>query len=42
MSEPVPEVTMGQERALFTVADLMELAGLVTRLSSRGRSDAAN
>jgi hypothetical protein len=42
MSEPDPDVTMGQERALFTVADLMELAGLVTRLSSRGRSDAAN
>ncbi len=28
MSEPDPEVPMGKERALFTVADLMELACL--------------
>ena len=42
MSEPDPEVTMGQERALFTVADLMELACLVTRLSSQKRADSAN
>jgi hypothetical protein len=35
MSEPDPEISMGQERALFTVADLMELALLVRRLSYR-------
>jgi hypothetical protein len=34
MSEPDAEVTIGQQRALFTVADLMELALLVRRLSS--------
>jgi hypothetical protein len=37
MSEPDPEVTMGQQRALFTVADLVELALLVRRLSSGER-----
>jgi hypothetical protein len=42
MSEPDPEVTMGQERALFTVADLIELSCLVTRLSSHRRADSAN
>ena len=42
MSEPDPEVTMGQERALFTVADLMELACLVTRLSSHRQADSDN
>lgn len=33
MSEPDPELSMGRERALFTVNDLMELALLVRRLS---------
>jgi hypothetical protein len=42
MSESDPEVTIGQERALFTVADLMDLACLVTRLSSHRRADSAN
>ncbi|WP_181919914.1 DUF5372 family protein [Paraburkholderia sp. BL6669N2] len=42
MSEPDPEVSMEQERALFTVADLMELDCLVTRLSSHWRADSAN
>lgn len=35
MSEPDPEMSMGRERALFTVNDLMELALLVRRLSYR-------
>jgi len=35
MSEPDPEISMGRERALFTVNDLMELALLVRRLSYR-------
>jgi hypothetical protein len=30
---PDPEVVIGQGRALFRVADLTELAGLVARLS---------
>jgi hypothetical protein len=36
---PDLEVLIGQGRALFRVADLVELARLVTRLSSEGRSD---
>jgi len=36
---PDPEIVMGQSRALFRVADLMELARLVARMTSR-RSDA--
>jgi hypothetical protein len=35
MSEPDPEISMGRERALFTVNDLTELALLVRRLSYR-------
>ena len=35
---PDPEVIMGQGRALFRVADLLELAGLVSRLADRKRS----
>jgi hypothetical protein len=30
-----PEIVMGQSRALFRVADLMELARLVARMASR-------
>ena len=37
---PDPEVVMGQGRALFRVADLMELASLVARLSADRRSEA--
>ena len=33
---PDPEVVMGQQRALFRVADLVELARLVERLGRRG------
>lgn len=32
-----PEIVMGQGRALFRVADLMELALLVARMAARGR-----
>jgi Family of unknown function (DUF5372) len=32
---PDPEIVIGQSRALFRVADLMELARLVARMSSR-------
>jgi Family of unknown function (DUF5372) len=39
MAAPDPEVLMGQGRALFRVADLVELARLVTRLSSERRSE---
>lgn len=35
---PDPEILMGQGRALFRVADLMELASLVARLSA-GKQD---
>ena len=41
---PDPEIVMGQQRALFCVADLIELARLVDRLGSRDpaeRSDEA-
>ncbi len=34
---PDPEIVMGEQRALFRVADLMELARLVEQLS-RGES----
>jgi hypothetical protein len=34
---PNPAIVMGEQRALFRVADLVELAGLVDRL---GRRDA--
>jgi hypothetical protein len=30
-----PEIAMGRHRALFRVVDLLELAGLVDRLSKR-------
>jgi hypothetical protein len=39
IAAPDPEVLMGQGRALFRVADLVELARLVTRLSSERRSE---
>jgi hypothetical protein len=39
IAAPDPEVLIGQGRALFWVADLVELAGLVTRLSSERRSE---
>jgi hypothetical protein len=32
-----PEIVMGQGRALFRVADLMELALVVARMAARGR-----
>ena len=32
---PDPEIVLGEHRALFRVADLLELAGLVDRLSRR-------
>jgi hypothetical protein len=32
-----PEIVMGQSRALFRVADLMELALLVARMAARSR-----
>ena len=35
---PDPESVMGGERALFRVADLLELASLVDRLSGRDSS----
>jgi hypothetical protein len=35
---PDPEIVLGGQRALFRVADLVELAGLVDRLSGRGCS----
>jgi hypothetical protein len=35
-SEPDPEVAMGQERSLFTLANLLDLVSLVDKLSSRG------
>ena len=37
---PDPEVVMGDARALMRVADLVELATLVDRLSRRGALDA--
>jgi hypothetical protein len=37
---PDPEVVMGQERAPFRVADLVELARLVTRLCPQRRPEA--
>ena len=40
MVAPDPEVVMGQGRALFLVADLVDLARLVARLSSEKRSEA--
>jgi hypothetical protein len=33
-----PEIVLGGQRALFRVADLLELAGLVDRLSGRESS----
>ncbi|WP_429585551.1 DUF5372 family protein [Paraburkholderia youngii] len=42
MSEPDPEVTIGRARALFTVADLMELALLVRRFSSHRHAEDAS
>jgi hypothetical protein len=38
IAAPDPEVLLGQGRALFRVADLVELARLVTRLASERRS----
>ena len=39
MVTPDPEVVMGQGRALFRVADLVDLAQLVERLFSERRSE---
>ena len=36
---PDPETVLGGQRALFRLADLLELAGLVDRLSGRNRSE---
>jgi hypothetical protein len=36
---PDPEIVLGGQRALFRVADLLELACLVDRLSGRGWSE---
>lgn len=33
-----PEVVLGQGRSLFRLADLLELAALVTRLSEEGKA----
>jgi Family of unknown function (DUF5372) len=38
IAAPDPEVLLGQGRALFRVADLVELARLMTRLSAKRRS----
>jgi Family of unknown function (DUF5372) len=38
IAAPDPEVLLGQGRALFRVADMVELARLVTRLSAERRS----
>jgi len=40
IAAPDPEVLMGQGRALFRVADLVELARLVTRLSAEKGAEA--
>lgn len=37
---PDPEIVMGKQRALFRVADLIELARLVGRLDRRDWADA--
>lgn len=39
---PDPEVFMGEQRALFRVADLLELERLVARLSKRGSTEASD
>jgi Family of unknown function (DUF5372) len=39
IAAPDPEVVMGRGRALFRVVDLMQLAGLVTRLALAKRSE---
>jgi hypothetical protein len=39
MAAPDPEVVMGRGRGLFRVADLVELARLVTSLSTKRRSE---
>ena len=36
---PDPEIVIGEQRALFRVVDLLELAGLVDRLQGRGVSE---
>lgn len=36
---PDPEIVMGEQRALFRVVDLLELARLVDRLSRRGSGE---
>jgi hypothetical protein len=42
ISEPDPEVAMGQERALFTLANLLDLVSLVDKLYSRGGVEGNN
>jgi len=39
---PEPEVVMGAGRALFRVADLLELARLLSRLGRRGSREASD
>lgn len=41
LTSPDPEVALGQGRALFRIADLMELDKLVSRLSGLRRQAAA-
>ena len=41
LASPEPEVVMGNGRALFRVADLMELIDLVDRLSGKSAIRAA-
>ena len=36
---PDPEIVLGGQRALFRLADLLQLAGLVDRLSGRDGSE---
>ena len=39
---PDPELVLGEQRALFRVADLVELARLVERLDRRGSLEASD
>ncbi len=42
LTAPDPEVVMGEQRALFRVADLVELERLVVRLSKRRSMEASD
>lgn len=39
---PDPEIVLGEQRALFRVTDLLELVGLVDRLSGYDRPEGAD